>query len=66
MLFGSVTCQANCLFGALALRDVGIAQQEAAVRYCVPPHLDDPAIGTCALNAQLLPGVFVSPDKLGF
>src|SRR5215831_17210422 len=53
-------------FGLLPVGDVGVDQHEAAAGNRIPTHLDDAAIGPRALDAQLLPGVFVGAAQLSF
>src|SRR5204862_97304 len=56
----------NRLLGPLALCDVAVDKHEAAARYRVTTHLDNAAIGSRALEAKRLPGVFVSAAQIGF
>src|SRR5215831_18039278 len=63
---GGVSRCTDRLLGALPLSDVGVDQHEAAARYRVAAYLDDAAVGSRALNAQLPPGVFTGAAQFSF
>src|SRR5262245_32054094 len=62
----SVSRCANGFLRTLSLRDVGIDQYEAAARHRITARLDDTAIRSRTLDAQLLPGIFVGATQISF